>query len=500
MASNEEPFTQEDVDQEIEQLSQRKDANQMTKLPDARLINDLVRAHRAESSADAQSLSDVFVRLHERERNELKKADVPENVLLFSSPRQESKGLRAMNTTTPGSGAKIKLFSRSRMIVIAASLVAAILLASTLYTLNSFHTLKTNQLTIRPGTTLSSSSAQELSSAKLACSITYKDALNMFADSSVDWSAQGVIATTDPAPRTFSAQNCAQLPIVNKPTSNIGTTWSPDGKRLLLSGGNGAQIVDGSTGSTLVKLNEPDSSFQFSRSVWTPNGTQIVSADEDILTHSTESVDVHIWNASTGALVRTALTFNNNVLIDSSLISPDGQYLAVQKPNKSIEIWDIASGKLMKTIAAGQQALLPMAWSPDGASLAVSLWNASTQYSGVQVWSVKSATPVVTFQDKGNNTGDGVMGLAWSPDGKYLVESSNAIHVWDVAAGKLVTTFGKVTNILAKEGKSATTSMIMAVGWAPNSDSLASITTSLSSRPSGGQMDVSHTLNVWKLS
>jgi WD40 repeat protein len=498
MASNEEPFTQEDVDQEIEQLSQRKDANQMTKLPDARLINDLVRAHRAEARADAQSLSDVFVRLQERERNELKKADVPENVLLFSSPQQGSKGLPAMNTATPGSRAKITLFSRSRMIVIAASLVAAILLASTLYTLNSVHTLKNNQLTIKPRTTLTSSE-HELSSAKLSCSITYKDALNMFSESSIDWSAQGVIATSDPAPRTFSAQNCVQLPIVNKPTSSIGTTWSPDGKRLLLFGGNGAQIVDGSTGSTLVKLNESDSSFQFSRSVWTANGTQIVSADEDIIAHSTESVDVHIWNARTGALVRTALTFNNNVLIGSNLISPDGQYLAVQKPNKSIEIWNITSGKLMKTIAAGQQAGYPMAWSPDSASLAVSLWNAPTQYSGVQVWSVKSATPVATFQDKGNNTGDGVMGLTWSPDGKYLVESSNSIHVWDVASGKLVTTFGKVTNISAKKGQSMTTLMVMAVDWAPNGDSLASMTTSLSLLPSG-QMDISHTLNVWKLS
>jgi WD40 repeat protein len=78
----------------------------------------------------------------------------------------------------------------------------------------------------------------------------------------------------------------------------------------------------------------------------------------------------------------------------------------------SLEIWDVASGKLVQDYH--QVGSGPLAWSPDGQYLAYADAVATNR---VNIIAVSSGQRVYTYT--GNTQPVGV--LAWSPNGKYIV-------------------------------------------------------------------------------
>ncbi len=119
--------------------------------------------------------------------------------------------------------------------------------------------------------------------------------------------------------------------------------------------------------------------------------------------------------------------------------SPDGQILAGLEGRGRIQLWDRASGKLLRTtgvtneriradLAAGVGAL---AFSPDGRSLA---GPGPTQC--LMLYSVDSGLPTLTFE----GSPGAVQDLAFSPDGRILVAalSQHAMRVWDARDGHLI--------------------------------------------------------------
>lgn len=381
----------------------------------------------------------------------------------------------------------------NRFAQIAATMVAVLLVGSLLLVL---HLAQTSQRT------QTGASTPAIHTGTLLCSTSYRTnaMLPEFVQPPLDWSARGVIATAYPL-KTFSAQTCASQSLVNVPeTSLVQPIWSPDGKRLLLLAGDTAKVIDARTGSVLVSF-QGDHSANLGSAVWASNETRIISIGGTVLSHTTQSVQVQVWDAGTGALIRTAFTFADGVLIGSAWLSPNGRYLALQKSDHRIECWNIDTGKVVSTtsssVAGNSQ---PIAWSPDGAFLAIGLPNANwpSAPSEVQVWSTASGQLSASFTD--SDTFEGTIGgLAWAPNGKYLAESSAEIHIWDVAARQLVATFGKVaTKTTASSGKATIFSQIASVAWAPDSSRLASVTDSFTYPPAPGSSR-QETLKVWQL-
>ena len=351
-------------------------------------------------------------------------------------------------------------------------------------------------------TTLAVSPQKGISSGVLLCSASYStNSSPELGQPPLDWSRRGVIATANPFLKTFSAQTCASQSLINLPKTLTRPIWSPDGKHLLLLHGDMADVLDASTGSVIVGL-KADRTTNFAQAVWVSNETHIISTSVNILSHTTQRVKVQVWDARTGALIRTAFTMNDGVLIGSAWLSPDGKYFALQKSDHRIEFWNIDTGKLVSTtsasVAGNSQSI---AWSPDDAALAIGSPNANwpAAPSEVQIWSVVTGQLTASFQDSHTFEGN-IDGLAWSPDGKYLAESSAEIHIWDVAARKLVTTFGKIaTKTTSSNGKITTFFQISSVTWAPDGNRLASVTSSQVFPPVPGASN-QDTLHVWQLS
>jgi len=108
--------------------------------------------------------------------------------------------------------------------------------------------------------------------------------------------------------------------------------------------------------------------------------------------------------------------------------SPDGRLLATRGWADSVKIWDVATKQLVASLAGGGATLQrngPLAFSPDGKTLAVGAGNTITL--------VDLASHQVTLTLKGH-TGT-VWSLAFSPDGNTLASGSTdgTVRLWHAA-------------------------------------------------------------------
>jgi len=492
MTNRDEPFQPESVEEQLNQLLAQAASRPTEPVgPETRLVQDLRRVH----TDDLQSGERVWARLAERlgERNA-----TPDHLHMlpnhpFPMERRTSMHTPELNTmqsqvTEPPRSPR-RVFA-----LVAAALVVMMLVGSAMWLFTAIHMLQQNNTTAQGG---------GIRAGKLLCSTSYSTDTRMEqVQPPLGWSASGVIATANPSLKIFSGQTCASQSLITLPNTLVRPVWSPDGTRLLLLAGDTAKVLDATTGGVLASF-QADRSTEFAQAVWASNGTQIISSEVNVLSHTTQRVNIQVWNANSGALIRTALTFHGGILIGSAWISPNGQYLALQRSDHKITFWNIGTEKVVSTttssVAGNSQ---PVTWSPYGASLAVGLPNANwpEKSSEVQIWSSATGQPTATLQDPNTFEGN-IDGLAWSPNGTYLAESSAEIHIWNIATGRLVATFGKIaTKTTSSNGKATTVSQIVSVSWASDGRKLASVTTSVTNPPVPGSNQQNIILNVWQLS
>ncbi len=104
--------------------------------------------------------------------------------------------------------------------------------------------------------------------------------------------------------------------------------------------------------------------------------------------------------------------------------SADGRYLAAGF-NGLVQVWDVRSRELVKSIAGFERAVTCLTFSADGRALA-----GGTQDGQVWVWSVATGKPVQLIEVGSR----GIRSIAFSPDGRRLVTVANSptVLLWDV--------------------------------------------------------------------
>jgi len=134
-------------------------------------------------------------------------------------------------------------------------------------------------------------------------------------------------------------------------------------------------------------------------------------------------------HAQDGASLTIFPQLGHSSIVSSVAFAPDGKVLASGGFDDVIKLWDVGSGRELRTLSAHQARVLSVAFSPDGKVLAsggadgaIRLWDGAT---GTELRAMK---PDRFF----------VNSVVFSPDGKVLASGSGAgkIELWDVASGR----------------------------------------------------------------
>ncbi|NUQ22762.1 MAG: caspase family protein [Saprospiraceae bacterium] len=138
----------------------------------------------------------------------------------------------------------------------------------------------------------------------------------------------------------------------------------------------------------------------------------------------------------------------NSMIIPSMDISPDGDKLAVSWNSTHLELWDLPSGKLLKSWKAQEKQIGLVAFQPDGKNLVTVPKFSSKSSDSLTFWSLIDFKPTIKLGM--DSIGPVPNSLFFSPDQRYLIHCTsfgmNNVIDWDLTTKKKVplqTPFGR---------------------------------------------------------
>ncbi|KAF5968932.1 hypothetical protein FBULB1_10498 [Fusarium bulbicola] len=146
-----------------------------------------------------------------------------------------------------------------------------------------------------------------------------------------------------------------------------------------------------------------------------------VSPDNKLIASGGHDKTVKIWDIATGVCRHTLEGHCDHIY--SVIFLPDGQSLA--SASNTIKIWDTKSGLCLRTLEVHDEDMSPMASSPDGRYLA---WGSSDET--IKIWRSKTRDHIKTLEEHSG----WVTAVAFSPDNQHLVSGSTdtTVKIWDV--------------------------------------------------------------------
>lgn len=162
------------------------------------------------------------------------------------------------------------------------------------------------------------------------------------------------------------------------------------------------------------------------RVLFSPDGTTLAS----ISSQNYYNMTIHLWDTESGD-IRTSVTVRNSnsedpISTQSLSFSPDSSLFAHANQQSRIDLWDVNTGEIKKTLAGHTEVVHSTAFSPDGQTLA-----SGSKDGTVRLWDINTGESKITIEPPADtNTITRVM---FSPDGNtLLINTEETARLWDV--------------------------------------------------------------------
>lgn len=198
-----------------------------------------------------------------------------------------------------------------------------------------------------------------------------------------------------------------------------------------------------------------------SRTIACHGGAECVafSPDGAILAAGGNEKEIRVFDVTTGKLLRTLQGHTDT--IRSLSFSPDGKTIVSGSDDKSIKLWDAATGKLLTSLDGQGDQVMAVAFSPDGRTFA-----SGCEDGLAKIFDAASNRELLTL--KGHD--GGVDSLSFAKDGKKLATGGfdGTVKIWDTSSGKdeqtIKTDLKQVESLdYSPDGKNVTAASEMAV-------------------------------------
>jgi Planctomycete cytochrome C/WD domain, G-beta repeat len=190
---------------------------------------------------------------------------------------------------------------------------------------------------------------------------------------------------------------------------------SPDGKRLALGRYRHVDIVDIATRQVLAT--SPQLPGKVNSLAFSADGHSFVAASGIAGLYGVASVF-----RSEDAAISVQVKGHRDAIYDARL-SPDGRLLATGSYDRHVNLWEVASGKLVRTLSGHNGAIFELAFSPDGSVLA-----SASADGTVKIWSIATGERLDTLgQPEGEQSA-----VTISPDGDWIVAggADRQVRMW----------------------------------------------------------------------
>ena len=199
----------------------------------------------------------------------------------------------------------------------------------------------------------------------------------------------------------------------------------------------------------------PDRSIGTHRAIesaaWSPDGGSVTTGDRDGyvrtwgqrlqwltalmvgIASGGHDKTVNIWDAATGLCMRN-LTGHTDQVMSVAYSPDDGKHIVSGSEDKTLKIWDAATGKCARTLTGHSDAVYSAVYSPDSKHIA-----SGSDDRTVKIWD--AATGTCTRNLTGHRSG--LQSVAYSPDdGIHLVSGGwdSTVKIWDTATGECMRT------------------------------------------------------------
>ena len=172
-------------------------------------------------------------------------------------------------------------------------------------------------------------------------------------------------------------------------------------------------------------------------SVQTGHSGQVLSiaftSDSKLMASGSVDKTIVLWDPATGNQLRALKGHTGTV--GSVAFSPDDKLLASGSADNTIKIWDVASGREKQTLTGHTLFVFSVAFSPDGKMLASGSGDQS-----VKLWDLATGRELRTLVAAPTPMPGLPISVAFSRDGKTLATGAQVVKLWDVRSGNEIRT------------------------------------------------------------